>query len=469
MSEFRSRVLLADDDSLSREFLTEALESMGAEVLAVDDGQAAIKQIRKQSFDLVMTDLKMPRQDGMAVIRAVREAGARMPVVLVTAHGTVDVAIQALREGADDVLVKPVAPDQMQLLLERLHKRNRLIAENDYLKDRQQESMTFVTESPRMKAIEALMDKLVGSASTILITGESGVGKEVIASELHRRVPGDSGPFVKINCAAIPETLMESELFGHEAGAFTGATTSKLGKFELADGGTLLLDEIGEIPLRLQAKLLRVLEDGIVQRVGGNREIRVKARILAATNRDLGEAVRKGHFRQDLYYRLHILPIQIPPLRQRREEILPLAEHFLAGFAAERGMSAPHLGECAKTLLQGYDWPGNVRELRNLVQRAFLLCEEEGITEELIGSWIQSAEEVPPGADDLSQYRPNQDPISPLVGRKLRDVEDSLILATLDHEQGNRTKAAAILGVSPRTLYNRLHQMEASARSKTVV
>jgi len=398
----------------------------------------------------------------MAVIRAVREGGSRMPVVLVTAHGTVDVAVQALREGADDVLVKPVAPDQIQLLLERLRKRSLLIAENDYLKDNQASAQGFVTESPRMKAIEVLMDKLGDSASTVLITGESGVGKEVIASELHRRSSGSRGPFVKINCAAIPETLMESELFGHEAGAFTGATASKPGKFELADGGTLLLDEIGEIPLNLQAKLLRVLEDGVVQRVGGNREIRIRTRILAATNRDLAVAVREGLFRQDLYYRLHILPIHIPPLRDRPEEILPLAEHFLAAFAAERGVTAPPLTACARKVLQSYDWPGNVRELRNLIQRAWLLCEEDGITEELIGSWIQSAERMSPCADDLRRYGPEQDPIHGLVGSKLRDVEDALILATLEGEKGNRTKAAAVLGVSPRTLYNRLRQMPES-------
>ena len=466
-------VLLADDDPLSRDFLKEALESLGARVLAVDDGVAAIKQINRQHFDLVLTDLRMPRKDGIEVIRAAKNKDDSAAAVLVTAHGTVEVAVAALREGADDVLVKPVDLDHLSLLLERLKKRNALIAENAYLRQNETRLGRLVSCSPAMQEIEALIDRVAKSPTTVLVTGESGTGKEVIAAEIHTRSGRQNGRYVKINCAAIPENLVESELFGHEAGAFTGAAKRNIGKFELADRGTLLLDEIAEIPIALQAKLLRVIEDGCVTRVGGMHAERFDVRLIAATNKNLEQEVRKGRFREDLYYRLNVIPIHIAPLRERPEDLIPLAEHFLALDAAIRGSVTLPLSKDARDMLLGYGWPGNARELRNLLQRAALLTGTDEITGELIGPWLGegglgegglgNGRDVATHEDSCADSQlSDRELIAGLVGKTLREVEDLLILETLAQSKGNRTKASALLGVSPRTLYNRMQQIQQS-------
>ncbi|MFQ5504231.1 MAG: sigma-54-dependent transcriptional regulator, partial [Planctomycetota bacterium] len=386
MIESGYRVLVADDDALSREFLKEAFESCGTVVTAVDDGLAAARIAERDRFDLIASDLRMPRVDGIEALRRIRSNGDRTPFVLVTAYGTVDVAVEALREGVDDILIKPVTLEQVELLLARLKQNERLVAENEYL--REKPDNTIVARSPEMKSVLKLVQRVAASPRTILITGESGTGKEVVAEEIHRR--SGRRRFVKVNCAAVPESLLESEFFGHEAGAFTSAVGRRIGKFELADGGTLFLDEVGEIPLHLQAKFLRVLEDGNVQRVGGQESIQVDVRILCATNRDLEEAVARGLFREDLYYRLQIVPVHLSPLRTRRQDVIPLAEHFLAQDAGNRGRVSPVLTEEARRLLLGYSWPGNVRELCNLMQRAGLLQKGQEITASLLRPWLSS-------------------------------------------------------------------------------
>ncbi len=450
------RILVVDDDPLSRSFLAEAFSSLGVRVKAVDDGLAAWKLLEKSEFDLVISDQKMPRMTGLELLDRLREASNEIPFVLVTAFGTMELAVKALRSGADDVLVKPVALEQIELVLERLCKRRSLVEENKYLRNQTGSDVRIVCESPGMHAVVHLARRVAPEAVTVLLTGESGTGKEVIASELHRNSPRRDRPFVKVNCAAVPATLIESEFFGHEAGSFTGAHRSRPGKFEIAEGGTLFLDEIGEIPLDLQAKLLRVLEERIVQRVGGDRERAVDVRVVAATNRKLEEQVGLGAFREDLFFRLNVFPIHIPPLRERKEDILPLIEQFLEIECRRQGRGRSILLDAkSEQLFKNYPWPGNVREVRNLVQRAVVLCQDGLISHELVAPWL-GAQQPPVEIPRSFSTSFSQDDIQVLVGRTIKDVEDSLIKETLHVCGGNRTKAAKILGVTTRTLYNRL-------------
>ncbi len=450
------RILVVDDDPLSRSFLAEAFLSLGVRVKAVDDGLAAWKLLEKSEFDLVISDQKMPRMTGLELLDRLRGSGSETPLVLVTAFGTMDLAVKALRSGADDVLVKPVALEQIELVIERLWKQRSLLEENRYLRNQAETEVPIVCESPGMHAVVHLARRVAKESVTVLLTGESGTGKEVIASELHRKSPRRNGPFIKVNCAAVPATLIESEFFGHEAGAFTGAQRSRPGKFEIADRGTLFLDEIGEIPLELQAKLLRVLEERVVQRVGGDQERAVDVRVVAATNRNLEEQVGLGTFREDLYFRLNVFPIHIPPLRERKEDILPLIGQFLGIESRRQGRDRPLILDAkSEQLFKNYSWPGNVREVRNLVQRAAVLCQDGLISHELVGPWLGSQPspfEIPRSFSKTF----SQDDIQVLVGRTIKDVEDSLIRETLKVCGGNRTKAAKILGVTTRTLYNRL-------------
>jgi DNA-binding NtrC family response regulator len=450
------RILVVDDDPLSRSFLENAFLSLGVKVQAVDDGFAAGRLLEKTEFDLVVSDQKMPRVTGLELLDHLRKAGNDVPFVLATAFGTTELAVKALRAGADDVLVKPVALEQIELVLERLCKRRSLLEENQYLRDQAESGGRIVCESPGMHAVVHLARRVAKEPVTVLLTGESGTGKEVIASELHRQSPRRNRPFIKVNCAAVPGTLIESEFFGHESGAFTGATKSRPGKFEIADGGTIFLDEIGEIPLELQAKLLRVLEERIVQRVGGDRERSINVRVIAATNRNLEEQVGLGAFREDLFFRLNVFPIHIPPLRERKEDILPLINLFLSIESGKQGRERPVLLDArAEELFEKYSWPGNVREVRNLIQRAVILCHEGVISPELVLPWLGTDiphVEIP----RASSKKLVQDEIQALVGRTIKEVEDSLIRETLIVCGGNRTKAAKILGVTTRTLYNRL-------------
>ena len=462
----REALLLADDEPLSRDFLAEALATLGFDVHAVVDGQQAIDAMRKQAFDFVVTDLRMPNQDGNAVLAASKAQDPDRPVVLVTAHGTMGTAIEALRGGADDILEKPASLHDLELMTARIRERRRLLRENRYFRA---ESVgdDMVVAGPKTQAVVALVERIARSKATVLIRGESGTGKERVAALLHRCSDRREKPFVKVNCAALPEALMESELFGHEQGAFTGAGRRREGRFELADGGTLFLDEIGETTPAMQSKLLRVLQEGEFQRVGGTKTVRVDVRVVAATNRDLWKDVQQGRFREDLYYRLDVVPITLPPLREREEEIVPLAKRFL-----RKGLT---LTRAAENALREWRWPGNVRELQNVLQRASLLAEGDVVDAPQLRSWLRndSGDASKANASDAGAGisggevgdAESGDPIGTLVGRRLDEVTDELVLRTLQRHNGNRTKTAEVLGIGVRTLFNRLRELQQESPS----
>ncbi|MCA8941292.1 MAG: sigma-54-dependent Fis family transcriptional regulator [Planctomycetes bacterium] len=438
-------VLLADDEPLSREFLAEALRMCGVQVVEAEDGLVAMELLRSLSIDYVFTDLQMPRKDGVAVLTESKLLDPDRPVVLVTAHGTMGVAIEAMRRGADDILEKPAMFEDIELALTRVRERRRLRQENRFLRA-QSVGDDMLVESAAMRGIMEIVARVAPSPASVLIQGESGTGKERVAAHVHRASDRADGPFVKVNCAAIPESLMESEFFGHEAGAFTGANKRRIGCFELADGGTLFLDEVAEMPLGLQAKLLRALQEGEFARVGGGRTISVDVRVVAATNRDLAAEVAAGRFREDLYYRLNVVPIVLPPLRERPDEILPLAKRFLGDDV--------EIDAAAADLLVQHGWRGNVRELQNLIQRASLLCRDGVVDEQLIGPWL--------GVENSSSTVPGRERADAALeaGRSLRSVEQELIQVTLDACGGNRTRAAKMLGIGVRTLFNKLKALE---------
>jgi two-component system response regulator HydG len=451
-------VLLADDDPIGRDYLAEALAGLGVTVETYADGAEAIARLQRDPQpDLVVTDLQMPRRDGLAVLEASKAADPTRPVVLITAHGTMHVAVEAMRRGADDILEKPASPQDVELSLLRVRERAKLRRENSQWRARSVGEDMLVVSEP-MRQLARTIERVAPSRATVLVTGESGVGKERVAARLHRLGERADGPFVTVNCAAIPASLMESEFFGHEAGAFTGASKRRAGCFELADGGTLFLDEVGEMDIALQAKLLRVLQEGEVTRVGGSRPIKVDVRVVAATNRDLRERVREGRFREDLLYRLDVVPLRVPPLRERRDDILPLAERFLGGRL--------ELADCARSALQAHGWPGNVRELQNVMQRAVLMASGDRLTGADLDPWLGTP--APAGAAEgrvraaFGDPDPIDDPVdgSDLVGRPLADIEREAILATLAACDGNRTRAAARLGIGVRTLFNKLKSYE---------
>src|SRR5688572_21117472 len=370
------RILVVDDDNLSRQFLVEATKSLGLAVTSARDGNEGFESARANPPDLVLTDLRMPNADGLQLVPRLRAAVPGLPVVVITAHGTVETAVQAMRQGAADFLMKPCTADTLQLVIRRIERTSKLERENEYLRNEMMgQASTIIADSAEMAETVRSAKRIAKSKGTVLITGESGTGKERVAQLIHQESTRQSGPFIRVNCAALSETLLESELFGHERGAFTGAHKSREGRFELADGGTLLLDEIGEISPALQSKLLRVLEEEEFERVGGNTTLEVDVRVIATTNRDLAAEVASGRFREDLFYRLHVLPIHIAPLRERTKDILPLTRHFLAHYARSQAQPVPQLSPAAEQRLAQWAWPGNVRELENVVQRAVVLMQ----------------------------------------------------------------------------------------------
>ena len=451
-------ILVVDDDQLSRTFLVEAVQALGYRASMARGGEEGLALAQSAHPDLVVTDLRMPGTDGLALVKKLHETMPDLPTVLCTAHGSVEVAVQAMQDGASDFLLKPVSHEALSLVIQRIDREQRLERENRYLRTAQNESQPeIIAESASMAETLRSATKLARSKGTVLITGESGTGKERIAHMIHRESPRASGPFIRVNCAALSETLLESELFGHERGAFTGAHKLREGRFELADKGTLLLDELGEISPVLQAKLLRVLEEEEFERVGGTSTLRVDVRVIATTNRDLANEVKKGSFREDLYYRLHVLPLHIAPLRQRADDILPLARHFLAHYARLHGMSVPNFTPAAEAQLRRWSWPGNVRELENVVQRAVVLSQgaEVDIADLVFG---RPSQPTPIANDNASAAG------SSLANRPLEDIEREAILATLAGLNGNKTQAAKRLGVSSRTLVNKMKLWRAEGR-----
>jgi len=435
-----AHILIVDDEACIREFLADALEADGHETTTAEDGYTALKLLHERGYDLMITDLRMPGAlDGMDLVRKARSELPEMEVIVLTAHGTVDTAVEAMKLGAFDYLQKPIgSPAELRMIVARALERRRLLA----LEDRSRRDETALPPltygDPTMAPVVRAIEKVAATNATVLLLGESGTGKELAARTIHLKSPRASGPFVAVNCAAIAEQLMESELFGHEKGAFTGATQSRRGRIELADGGTLFLDEIGELKPALQAKLLRVLQDRRFERVGGTRTIEADVRWIAATNRDIEEMVRRGEFREDLYHRLAVFPIRLPPLRERRQDILPLAETLLARIAAELGRPPLRLDESARRKILEAPWYGNVRELSNALERAAILADGDVIRgDQIIVTYASPAAALP-------------------VSGTIADLEAAAIRRALEEAGGNRRRAAEKLGIGERTLYDKL-------------
>jgi two-component system response regulator FlrC len=438
-----AKILIVDDEAGIREFLADALSDEGHETATAADGMAALAQLHARAFDLMITDLRMPGAlDGIDLLRKAKSDQPEMEVIVLTAHGTVDTAVDAMKLGAFDYLQKPLSsPSELRLLVSRALEHRRLLSLKDAVV-RETESLPPLTYGdPIMQPVVRAIEKVAPTLATVLLLGESGTGKEVAARTIHRRSRQSEGPFVAVNCASISETLMESEIFGHEKGAFTGATAGRRGRIELADEGTLFLDEIGELKPELQAKLLRVLQERRFERVGGTRTIEVNVRWIAATNRDLAAMVQAGEFREDLYHRLAVFPIALPPLRERPEDILPLAETLLARISADLGRPPLRLDDEARTRILGAPWTGNVRELANALERAAILAEADTIR----GRDLALSTVSPATRDD---------------GRTMADIERAAIRRALDESAGNRRLAAERLGIGVRTLYDKLKRYD---------
>jgi DNA-binding NtrC family response regulator len=445
-SASRGRILIVDDEQHAREALAALLEEDGYEVRSAPDGFKALGVLREWPCDLLVTDLRMPVMDGLALIRKAREEFSELTCLVMTAFGSVENAVEAMKTGADDYLTKPLNFDEVELVIERAMERTQLRHELDRLRQSNLAERSYtqmIGNSLPMQRLKAMIDQVATSRSTVLITGESGTGKELVARLIHERSDRADKPFVRLHCSALAETLLESELFGHEKGSFTGAASRRKGRFEEADGGTLFLDEIGEISQSIQVKLLRFLQEREFERVGGNQTISVDVRIIAATNRDLEAEVRSGRFREDLYYRLNVIHLNTPPLRVRRSDIAPLVSHLVAKHARINGKAINEISPEVLAALAGYDWPGNVRELENTIERAVVLATGPRVElNQLSESFGQT------------HFVPNDEIRIP--GSSLEDIERYAILKTYEAAGGNTTETAKILGISVRKVQYKL-------------
>ena len=443
-------ILVVDDEPKMRTLLFEALTRQGHAVDLAENGTEALEKFKAHPFDLVLTDIRMPGLDGMELLREINKLSPQTPVVVVTGYGTVDNAVEAMRSGAFDYVLKPFSVDLIEEIVERaLGKACGSDAFASGLEDPESGDRPIITGDPRMKRLLEMALSVSPSQATVLISGESGTGKELLARYIHRNSKRAAGAFVAVNCASLPEGLLESELFGHEKGSFTGAVARKIGKFELADGGTILLDEISEMALSLQAKLLRTLQEGEVDRVGGKTPVKIDVRVVATTNRNLREWVAEGKFREDLYYRLNVIPLTIPPLRQRPDDIPLLADHFLKKYALANNQDIRPLTKDALNRLQGMSWPGNVRELENIIARGVLLASRPEVD---VGDMF--IEEIEAEAAQAQAGAQN----GPVRLTTIKEMERDLIEKALVETDGNRTHAAKILGISVRTLRNKLSE-----------
>ncbi len=453
-------ILLVEDKSELRQMLVHALERMNFRPVPVANVEQALTQLRSQRFAAVLTDLKLPTGSGLDILKAALDDDPSVPVIVMTAYGTIAQAVAAMREGAYDFIQKPLDLDHLQQILTRAIERQQLLRENVVLKAEYSQSLRFpkiLGEHPSMQGAARELQRIAPSDSTVLLLGESGTGKELFARAIHQLSPRSAKPMVAVNCAAIPENLIENELFGHERGAFTGADSRRPGKFELADGGTIFLDEIGELPLAAQSKLLRVLEEKMVERLGGTVPFRADVRVIAATNRDLQAAAASGDFRSDLFYRLNVFPITIPALRDRGEDVTLIAEHFLERFRKERKKPRLKFAADALAALRGHNWPGNVRELQNVIERASILNEGELHAADLaLSANVRATAAAPP------TNRPNTNPnldgsLQEVAARAVASVEKAKIDAMLRECKWNKTEAAERLGISYKTLLNKIH------------
>jgi two-component system response regulator AtoC len=451
-----AKVLVVDDEESVRAMLGLVLRSEGYEVLTADDGKAALEIGRREQPDVILMDIRMPVMDGMTAFRILRQEQSSTAVILMTAFATVDKAVEAMKAGAYDYIIKPFNIEEVKILLRRAVENRRLALEANLL--RQELSAHYnlsriLTASPRMRRVYETVVKVAPTQATVLITGESGTGKELMVNTIHYNSPRASGPLIKVNCSALPETLLESELFGHEKGAFTSAASRRIGRFELADKGTLLLDEIGEMPMSVQVKLLRVLQEREFERVGGSQTIKTDMRVIAATNRSLPEMVARGEFREDLYYRLAVVTVEMPPLRERREDIPLLARLFLQKFAQEAGRELDDFDPEALMLLEGYRWPGNIRELSNVVERAVIMS---------TGRMIFPEDLPPQLAPAAAVDHDHGQGASSWQGKSLRDIikdtECEIIREGLRRNKGNRMKTARDLDMSRRALQYKIEE-----------
>ena len=449
-----ARILVVEDEPKMRRLLELQLGQEGYSVVQAASAEEALKKLGQDRTDLVVTDLKLPGMDGLKFLHALRKQDALLPVIIMTAYGTVETAVEAMKAGAFDYVLKPFSMEEMKLIVGRALDVNRLKEENQRLREAlgtKYRMDNIVAGSPLMQEVLATVARVATTRSTVLICGESGVGKDLVARAIHQNSPRRDGPFLKINCSAIPENLLESELFGYEKGAFTGATASKPGKFELADRGTIFLDEIGDVIPSVQVKLLRVLQEREFERLGGTKTIKVDVRVVAATNQDLRAALEQGTFREDLYYRLNVVPVNIPALRERKEDIPALVNHFLAHFAKESGKAIRGITPAALRLLEAYHWPGNVRELENVIERAIVLATGDVIdVTDLRLEPPPSRAEAAPG--DVAQ------PFLP-EGMTLDRYEEELIREAMRRTGGNKSQAARLLGLTRNTLRYRLSKM----------
>jgi len=444
------RVLIVEDEPTTRLGLTELVSTWGFTTESAADGQEALQRITTFRPSIVISDLVMPRMGGLELLRALKEEGNALTIVILTAQGTVETAVEAIKEGAYDYLTKPVEPQRLKILLDKIVERQDTLREVKVLRKQLREHGSFgkmIGNSPQMRKVYQTIEQAAPTQASVLIWGESGTGKELVAQTIHQLSPRAQMPFVPINCAAIPETLLESEIFGHEKGAFTGASDRREGCFELADRGTLFLDEIAEMTPATQVKLLRVLQERKFRRLGGRQEQTVDVRVIAATNVNPAEAVKNGKLREDLYYRLNVFAIELPPLRVRKDDLSLLLQSFLAEFNDRNNKSVSAIDSAAMRILEQYNWPGNVREVRNVVERAVILSN---------GDFIE-AKHLPPLVTE------SPDVVKPVVelepGTTVEEAERRLILMTLEHTRDNKTRAAEILGISLKTLHNKLNKL----------
>ncbi len=445
----KGKILIVDDEKGILDTLADILEDEGYDVFLTDDAETALEILEKEEIDLIFLDVWLPKMSGIEAIKKIKEKDSDIPIIMISGHGNVEIAVEAIKLGAYDFLEKPLSMERVILTTERALQFKNLERENIKLRSSVDKKYELVGTSSAMKKIKSQIELIAKGDSRVLIIGESGTGKELVARAIHSLSNRSRAPFVEVNCAAIPQELIESELFGHEKGAFTGAIERKIGKFELANGGTLFLDEIGDMSLLTQAKLLRVIETQKFQRVGGTRDITVNVRIISATNKDLLEEIKKGNFREDLYYRLNVVPIYIPPLRERKEDIPELIRYFIDEFSKEKGWKVKTIDHQAIKILQNYDWPGNIRELRNAVERLMIMTVNEVITL----SDIESTGIIGQSTKEESYFK----------YKTLKEAKDAFerdfLIRKLKENNWNMTKTAEIIGIERSNLYKKIKSL----------
>jgi len=452
----KDKILVADDEQSMREFLDIMLKKEGYKVSLASNGEEVAKLVENDLFDLVLLDIRMPKLDGISALRKIKANAPETIVIMITAYASADTAIKAMKEGAYDYITKPFKVEEIKLIIKNALEKKNLQKENVLLKQAVRDRFHFgniIGQSPKMVVLYDLLEKVSPTKTNILVTGESGTGKELVAKAIHYNSPRKEKPFVTLNCGAIPESLIESELFGHMKGAFTDAIATKKGLFEVADEGTIFLDEISELPLLMQVKLLRVLQDKEFKRVGGTEDIRVDVRIIAATNKELEEAVKEKRFRDDLFYRLNVIQIKLPPLRDRREDIQTLANHFLKKYSQELNKNILNISPEALQILLNYEYPGNVRELQNIIERAVALESSPDLTAHNLSSYLSEQPLLRKGPIDIEIPNEGID-----LEKMVEDLERTLLLKALDRTKGIKKKAAELLHINFRSMRYRLEK-----------